>query len=625
MNKLVLAGLIIVALLILSAFPLNAMQTNTATAPSLSNSAAKFDPLVSDSSLADYSYRIPITGTNLKSTTQVLFSRNSYTNNNLSNEAIMGASCVKPAILNGSRYIFVSYGWGGGQVAAIQCYSADVNWHRVSLLKTTSQTTFSEIYTWVFPSVYNDLIILSGSTGNNFGTTGGFVMAYNITSNAYQGLTNTLNLSTSWITGVYWSFAINKFVLTGITPRMVYFESTSTNLFNCANWVIKQSWDYSATHTGEARLTVQPNSNYAYYSWVNTSSNMGRMWRWDLTNDAITSVFNTTFNANNGNPTAYVNSNSTTVFCTYCNGTNYHYFYSNDGNTWIDFAQLPVTTGGTVDHGSPERHSHIFPVSSNKLIIGTISDGNTASFYNVVDTHGNIYGTYTINSHFTDNIPTQDQNGTALIIGAEGPASQGDYMLYLSIGLQSLCKTDFSDINFAKSDQTTPLNFNAFKIVAGNYAEFAVDTSSIIGKQTFYIYFGKTTQTSLSNSSITPSGTDNAGLQFNAIQTTVKADPVYLLLNVEPQTAFTKGMQLTFRVNVLNQLNPSINSTLTLAVSGPGKYYYFDFQSVNVTADSMGEYSFAWIIPNVSGTYIAEVGLVPSQLTAYDATWLEVT
>jgi hypothetical protein len=81
---------------------------------------------------------------------------------------------------------------------------------------------------------------------------------------------------------------------------------------------------------------------------------------------------------------------------------------------------------------------------------------------------------------------------------------------------------------------------------------------------------------------------------------------------------------VTFSVDVLNQLGPPLNSTLTLTVTGPSGYHYFDFQTVNVTADSVWEYSFTWNVPNVAGTYVAEVGLVPPQLTAYDAAWLRV-
>ena len=87
---------------------------------------------------------------------------------------------------------------------------------------------------------------------------------------------------------------------------------------------------------------------------------------------------------------------------------------------------------------------------------------------------------------------------------------------------------------------------------------------------------------------------------------------------------YNKGQLVTLIVNVLNQLNPPLDSALTLTVTGPGNYYYYDFQSINVGADSVSEYSFVWSAPVVIGTYAVEVSLVPAQLTAYDAKWLEV-
>jgi hypothetical protein len=85
-----------------------------------------------------------------------------------------------------------------------------------------------------------------------------------------------------------------------------------------------------------------------------------------------------------------------------------------------------------------------------------------------------------------------------------------------------------------------------------------------------------------------------------------------------------RGQSLNLGVTVLNQLNPALNSTLTLTVTGPKNYFYYDFQAINVTANTVGAYSFTWSIPNVSGPYVVEVGLVPAQLTAYDSAWLMV-
>jgi hypothetical protein len=99
----------------------------------------------------------------------------------------------------------------------------------------------------------------------------------------------------------------------------------------------------------------------------------------------------------------------------------------------------------------------------------------------------------------------------------------------------------------------------------------------------------------------------------------------YLLLTVQPsQASYAMGQSLTLTVDVLNQLNPSLVSTLTLTITGPTGYYYFDTQNVSVAANSIGEYNFTWTIPNVAGTYVVEASLIPAQLTAYDAVWLKV-
>jgi hypothetical protein len=99
---------------------------------------------------------------------------------------------------------------------------------------------------------------------------------------------------------------------------------------------------------------------------------------------------------------------------------------------------------------------------------------------------------------------------------------------------------------------------------------------------------------------------------------------LYLMLSVDPDRAtYTQGQSITFDVSVLNELSSSVNSTLTLSVTGPGGYGYFDFDRIKVTS-GLSEHSFAWTVPNVLGTYVVEVSLVPLQLTAYDAAWLGV-
>jgi hypothetical protein len=106
----------------------------------------------------------------------------------------------------------------------------------------------------------------------------------------------------------------------------------------------------------------------------------------------------------------------------------------------------------------------------------------------------------------------------------------------------------------------------------------------------------------------------------------VTAEPeCSLFLTAEPRQAlYMKGQTVTLAVNVLNQPYPALRSSLTLTVTGPGKYSYFDVQPISVAAGAVAEYSFNWVVPDVAGTYVVEVGLAPAHMTAYDTAWLRV-
>ena len=118
--------------------------------------------------------------------------------------------------------------------------------------------------------------------------------------------------------------------------------------------------------------------------------------------------------------------------------------------------------------------------------------------------------------------------------------------------------------------------------------------------------------------------TDSQGNQAKSnVASDINVYSVYLLLNIVPQTTYAKGQQVTFTVCVLNQQNPKLETTLTLTITGPTGYSFYDFQVINVTANGINEYSFNWVVPNVAGTYMVETSLVPAQLTAYDAKLLQ--
>jgi predicted esterase len=112
---------------------------------------------------------------------------------------------------------------------------------------------------------------------------------------------------------------------------------------------------------------------------------------------------------------------------------------------------------------------------------------------------------------------------------------------------------------------------------------------------------------------------------FNWLNSHPLSTFVHLLLTAQPlQGPYVRDQSVTFTVDVSNQLNPALGSSLTLTVTGPSNYGYFDVQPINVSAGIVGEYSFVWVVPNVAGRYIAEVGLAPAQLTACDVAWLRV-
>ena len=120
--------------------------------------------------------------------------------------------------------------------------------------------------------------------------------------------------------------------------------------------------------------------------------------------------------------------------------------------------------------------------------------------------------------------------------------------------------------------------------------------------------------------------TQNNKNQSNTI-TDINVYSVNLLLTAKPnQTTYTKHQSVTLTVDVFNQLNPTLQSTtLTLTINGPGGYYFYDFQPISVAANGVREYSFDWVVPNVTGNYVVETSLAPSLLTAYDTFWLGVS
>ena len=257
-------------------------------------------------------------------------------------------------------------------------------------------------------------------------------------------------------------------------------------------------------------------------------------------------------------------------------------------------------------------------------------------------------GSQTFNSTITGGIPPYTyqwySNNTA-VPGATSPTwtftpnSTGTYKIYLNV-------TD-SYVNVAQSNNATA-NVNSQLAVTVSpshvklyYGESQTFSSSVSGGTPPYSYQwvlngtavqGATnptwtftpTQTGHYNIYLNVTDSQNNKAQSNTI-TDINVYSVNLLLTPGPnQATYKKQQPVTITVNVFNQLNPSLQSTLTITVTGPNGYYFYDFQPINVAANGVEEYSFDWGVPNVAGTYVVETSLAPTLLTAYDTVWLKV-
>jgi Bacterial Ig domain/Calcineurin-like phosphoesterase len=118
-------------------------------------------------------------------------------------------------------------------------------------------------------------------------------------------------------------------------------------------------------------------------------------------------------------------------------------------------------------------------------------------------------------------------------------------------------------------------------------------------------------------------GTEDSNIATVTVNVTSGSENTLLLTVTPNQESYSIGLPVTFTVNVFNQENPPLMSTLYLTVTGPDNYGYIDSQQISVIANTVGEYSFGWVFPSIAGTYIVEVSLAPSQLSAYDSIWLQ--
>jgi hypothetical protein len=424
-----------------------------------------------------------------------------YTQNTLSLTPL--ASCTKPVVLDGKRYVFTSNGWGGFGTSDITAYSMDASWSSANAKVVATQAgNFQDFYVAAYPSVWRDLLVLYGASIPDGTHQQGFLVGFNTTSNAFQNLSYTPYLDAQYITGMTYSPDLNQFYL--VTLIGSYFTNnqiivaTPSTLFNRTAWT---TVTYDSGNTNEIRITYFSADKCAYFSYTNHTTGHGLVRKWDITANTFKTVFNVPYTNSIPYLGYYIRSNSTTLFTSFANDTHWHFYYSNDGNTFTQFATLPIISPSG---DGLETHGDIMPLPNNQVLIQSEGDGNPNSEMVLTTTSsGTAIEIYYNNAHINEIETFSDKSDSIILINGEGLSNHvGAYATILTTGLHYKCKTDFSDINFGFGG--TVLAFNSINVVNSSYAEFSVNTAPINGNTTFSLYYGKSSQTSLAEKSVNP-------------------------------------------------------------------------------------------------------------------------
>jgi hypothetical protein len=148
---------------------------------------------------------------------------------------------AKPCILNGSRYIVATtngtttpypYFWAHPQV-----YLMDENWEVIKMLSTAAIGVATDLYINVFPTVFDDLIIIGGNFEDGASYGRGFIASFNVTSLAWTW-TNTTN--PQWITDIIYASCNSSFYINpgaGVSTYTYLYRSSVANLLNVSAWV----------------------------------------------------------------------------------------------------------------------------------------------------------------------------------------------------------------------------------------------------------------------------------------------------------------------------------------------------------------------------------------------------
>jgi hypothetical protein len=334
----------------------------------------------------------------------------------------------KPAVVNGNNYIVASTG-GSFQNTYISVYSATSSWAPSTELATTSTAGYGDFYTFIYPSVLPNTIIICG---NYQASMYGFIMEFNTNTNTFTN--SEMVTDTGYVTQVYYISNLNEFVITEVvsgSSQSTYTDylvtSTPSNLFTQANWVVSSQGYYLSGGLHEHRFAYDAGTGYGY---IIVTSDTQQVWQINMNTWAGTEIWS---NPNNPvshggiSPAVYISSDGTNVYWSFWNnnGVDWQYYVYN-GASVFNFATLPLISG------SGEDHADIFPIGNGLILVGDIADGVSSGYYAIYQNLVQIASFVGPDTHFSDNHVVVDSLGN-IIIGGENDLNSPTYQAELTV------------------------------------------------------------------------------------------------------------------------------------------------------------------------------------------------
>ena len=316
--------------------------------------------------------------------------------------------------------------------------------------------------------------------------------------------------------------------------------------------------------------------------------------------------------------------------------------YNVDGTTWGWNTNRNVTLWGnkTVEQIMMDTHVTAFFHGHDHEYAYEIRDGIVYQALPAAGFSGYGFGSYSLGTYTFEVLPSPGDLRVSVspskvtvdyVFSDSGKSDNGQIKYSYNIMPNAGDNAPVANNQTVNTNQNTPVPVNlSASDVDGDALSYQIVASpahgSLSGTAPNLVYTPNSGYTGLDNFTFKANdGTKDSNVANVNVNVAPKPASSLLLTTLPNQASYGKGQSVTLTVDVLNQLNPSLNSTLFLIITGPNSYSYIDFQAVKVTADSVGEYNFAWTIPNAAGTYMVEVSLAPPSLTSYDSDWLQVS